>query len=398
LSKYGRALGRSAGKTASITSRASVEVFRDLASLEPVWCQIETHGHATVFQCWRVFQAWVRHIAEPQQIRWVVIGLMHPVSRAPLMLLPLAVRRDKGLYVIEFADLGVSDFNGPVFADGFRPDADEMQRHWNDIVDALPAGDLLHIAKIPHQVNGQKNPLLALAGVRRMNLSAFGTPIGDDWENLVRGSIEPALLKDIETRTRKLEKRGRVKFEVIADRAAAQPAFEAMCAQRAERHAVTQRPNILARPETRDFYNALFDESDRAGVAVIAILSIDGDIIATGYGLVRGKAFHMIFPTFKADRWRNYSPGLQIFLRTMRWASENGLTYFDFTIGAESFKLQFGASERPLYEKLVALSPRGLPAVMANRVKRVVRQSPAAANWALAALAAMKSADVRTAR
>ena len=394
---YDRALGRSLAKTASTASRASVEVFRDLAELEPVWRQLETQGHATVFQCWSVFQAWVRHIAVPQQITWVVIGLMNSQTRAPLMLLPLAVRRSNGLTVIEFADFGVSDFNSPVFADGFRPDANEMQRHWTKILDALPAGDLLHVAKIPHHINGQKNPMLALAGVRRMTLSAFGTPIGNDWEAFMRCSIEPALLKDIEKRTRKLEKRGQVKFEVTADREASQAAFEAMCVQRAERHAVMQRQNILARAETRNFYNALFDQPGCPGAAVVASLSIDEDIIATGYGLVRNNVFHMIFPTFKAGRWRNYSPGLQIFLRTMRWASENGITYFDFTIGAESFKLQFGATERPLYEKLVALSPRGVPAVMANQVKRVVRQSPAAAHWALSAFAALKSSNFGTA-
>ena len=371
------------------TDTASITVFRDLVSLEPFWQRLETDGHATIFQTWAVFQAWVRHAAERQGLTWVVIGVMRGET-TPLMLLPLVVRRSNGLQIIEWADLGVSDFNGPVVARSFHPTAREMQRIWNRILDALPAGDLLHISKMPKFVTGQKNPLLSLPGVHRSSLSAYGTALDGDWNAWAKATIEPKLLKDIAARTRKLEKRGKVEFYVTSEAEQSTPSFDVMCAQRAQRHAAMQRQNILAQPGYRAFYQALFASAQGSGPALIARLTIDGDIIATGYGLADGKAFHMIFPTFKADGWRNYSPGLQLFVRTMQWAAENGYTYFDFTIGGESFKLGLGATERPLYEKAVALSPRGLPFVMANRLKRVVRASPAAAHWAMGALATLK--------
>lgn len=367
----------------SAAAHPRVMVWRDLDSLEPVWCALEAHGCATVFQSWAVFQSWVIHIAQPQRINWVVIGLVHPATGAPLLLLPLAVRRDSGLQVIEFADFGVSDFNGPVMARTFRPDVRTFKKCWHDILGAMPAGDVLRLNKMPHSVNGLRNPLHSLPGVHRMKLSAFGTELGLDWKCWARETIEPKLLNDLEARARKLEKRGRVAFAVTGDRAAAQPAFEAMCAQRAERHAQMKRPNILARPGFSDFYRSLLDDGGNGGPALMASLTLDGEVIATGYGLARDQAFHMIFPTFKADRWRNYSPGLQIFVRTMKWASENGFTYFDFTIGAESFKRDLGATERPLFEKMVALSPRGLPLIMSSHLKRVARHSPRVAQSAL---------------
>ena len=365
---------------AAATAACTLEVYRDLQSLEPIWQRLEAGGHATVFQTWSVFKAWAEHIAAPQHKSWMVIGIFDPLTRQPQMLLPIAVSRDDGMVVVEFADLGVADFNGPVLAANYRPGAAEMKRTWYAILDALPAGDLLRLTKIPPVINGMRNPLLDVPGLQRMNLAAFGMPITAAGLERERFGIDPALLNDIDTRTRKLEKRGRVTFEVAREASLAQPAFDAMCAQRAERHLALKRPNILAQPSTCEFYRSLFNQNGRPGPALIASLKIDNSIIATGYGLAHGNTFHMIFPTFKADRWRNYSPGLQIFLRTIRWAGENGFTYFDFTIGAEQFKRDFGAIERPLYEKHMALSPRALPLVMAHKVKHVIRQSHARRN------------------
>ncbi|MEQ1578737.1 MAG: GNAT family N-acetyltransferase, partial [Hyphomicrobium sp.] len=283
------------------------------------------------------------------------------------------------------------DYNGPVVARQFRPAVMEMHRHWTEILDVLPAGDLLHLAKMPEFLSGQKNPLMSLAGVHRMKLASYGVALGPDWERWPAEAIEPKLLKEITARTRKLEKRGHVTFAVVQNPIEAQPVFEAMLEQRSQRHAQMQRPNILARPGYIDFYRSQFQNAHGDAPAAIASLAIDGELIATGYGLTGNGAFHMIFPTFKADRWRNYSPGLQLITRTMRWAAGRDYSFFDFTIGGESFKRDLGACERPLFEKYVALSPRGIPVIMASRVKRAVRQSPSMAQWAITALGLQNS-------
>lgn len=60
----------------------------------------------------------------------------------------------------------------------------------------------------------------------------------------------------------------------------------------------------------------------------------------------------------------------------MRWALENGFEYFDFTFGAEGCKRELGATERPLSETYAALSPRGLPVIMASHLQCAVCSVP----------------------
>ena len=112
------------------------------------------------------------------------------------------------------------------------------------------------------------------------------------------------------------------------------------------------------------------------GATVIQALLIDGEIIATGYGHVGNDAFHMIFPTFMADKWRNYSPGRHLFRKSMAWAAGQGLSYYDFTVGAEGFKRDFGSSEMQLFERYQALTLPGVLPIACIASRRFIKGSP----------------------
>ncbi len=361
-------------RNASGTLETRITIYRELETLEPVWRAIEGFGHASVFQSWAVFHAWATHIAPSEFATWFVIAVEDQTSARPLLLLPLSVKREGALKIIEGADLGVSDYFAPVIAAGFQPSESEMRRLWDDVRDAIPAGDILRLSKMPAMIGGVRNPLLDLHNVNGMRLSAAGVALDSNWQQWASDHIESKLLADMAARTRKLSKRGTVTFEVASEPQRALELFEHMSTQRAERHVAMARPNILARTSFAAFYKSLLSGGETGSPAIMAALSIDGEVIATGYGLVHDRRLHMIFPTFKGDRWRNYSPGMQLFLKTMEWAATNGMTYFDFTIGSEQFKFDLGAREMPLYEKLVALSPRGLRHAMLERLKRITRR------------------------
>ena len=347
----------------------SVALLRTLDEIEPVWRVLEQCGDATVFQAFDTFAAWTRHIARAYEGEWFVVAVRNLETRRPAMLLPLVLQVRGKLAVIEAADLGVCDFNGPVLERGFLPTREEMTRIWRDVRALLPTADVICLTKMPAVIGTHPNPLLLLGASHRIALSNYKTPLGRDW---TRAALPEKVRADLDVRRRKLEKIGTVSFRSARTEAEADSFYAAMIEQRGARSAATGRSNILDCISHRQFYRALLTPEAETSVACIQALLVDDEIVATGFGLVSDEAFHMIFPTFKAERWRNYSPGMQLFVESMCWAAARGIAYYDFTIGGEEFKMTLGAVEFPLYAHLEPLTLRGVPTVYRERLWRAM--------------------------
>ncbi len=350
-----------------------VEVHFSLAPIADAWRELERSGAATVFQRFEVFDAWTRTVAAGQ-VEWFVVLVRRRLCGRVVMLMPLSLRQTGGLRVIEGADLEVSDFLAPVVADDFRPSRSEMRAIWAGARAGVPAADAIRIAKMPVQIGEVPNPMLLLSGVEPFHLSNFRTqlkPAGYDWTQRIPDKVKA----DIATRRRKLGKRGKLQFRVAETEAEVERYFETMLAQRAERCHAMARGNILEDENYRTFYRSLLKPGRPDSIGVMQALLVDEEIVATGYGLNAGTSFLMIFPTFASQKWRNYSPGLQLFMDSMGWASERGMTWYDFTIGGEGFKRDLAAEAEPLFEYLKACSLKGVPGILAARLRSRLRRS-----------------------
>lgn len=353
-----------------------VSVHRRLEEVQDAWRELERSGAVGIFQRLEVFEAWTRTVAHGQA-DWLVVAVRHRACGRPALLMPLASRQVNGLKLIEGADLEVSDFLAPAIAHDFRPSRIQMRAIWSRVLALLPSADAVRISKMPERIGDQPNPMLLLRGVEPFHLSNFRTRLTDggvDWTERIPGKVKTELA----ARRRKLGKRGKLQFRVAETEAEAERYYETMVAQRAERCRVMGRDNILDRACYRDFYRALIRPGARESVGVMQALLVDDEIVATGYGLNAGSSFLMIFPTFASEKWRNYSPGLQLFMDSMRWAQDRGMTWYDFTIGGEGFKRDLAAGAEPLYEYLSARSLMGAPVVWEARARSWMRRSPMA--------------------
>lgn len=366
----------SAVPAATPAHQVRAAVLTTLNDVEPVWRQLSLQADSTVFQNWDVFRSWVRGVASTCSCDWFVAALFDAKTGQPLLLLPLVKRREGGLDVIEGADLGVADFFAPVIARGFVPTVSEMLVYWAAIKSVLPKADILRLSKLPQRIGRSRNPLLLLPNVNCIKLSNLKADLDADWETWLAANVPEKLRMEVAVRRRKLGKRGAISFGVAKTEDEAERFFTAMLEQRQARFRALGRADILDNPSIQGFYRSLVTPGDPASIGVIQALRSGDEIVATGFGLVYNGAFHMIFPTFRGDGWRNYSPGLQLFLYSMEWAAKSGLKHYDFTIGGEVYKRDLGAEEFPLYEKLTALSLRGKTVVYADRLRRFVRRNP----------------------
>jgi CelD/BcsL family acetyltransferase involved in cellulose biosynthesis len=205
-----------------------------------------------------------------------------------MMLLPLTARRRLGVRTIAFFDLDVCDYAAPVAAPDFAPPREAMSAIWAAVRRALPRADLLRLPRMPALAGGAANPLLLLPGNRLMDMRCYGLTIAPPPENLIQRATRPSTFRDLAKFQRRLERRGAVAFTPASTPEEVDAMMAALIAQRGERFAEMGRYNLLDRPDIRRFYNAAAHDGLKGGPARLFGLSVEGEWVATAYGVVSG--------------------------------------------------------------------------------------------------------------
>ncbi len=100
-----------------------------------------------------------------------------PVTGRPLMFFPLCLRRKWGLRIVEFADLGVCDYNAPIMAPDMAVSAEAMTGLWTEICRRLPPADIVRFTKMPELSFRRPVPLVQLDWMRGMDLRSWTVPL-----------------------------------------------------------------------------------------------------------------------------------------------------------------------------------------------------------------------------
>ncbi|HMN70527.1 MAG TPA: GNAT family N-acetyltransferase [Rhodoblastus sp.] len=346
-----------------------VDACGDLASMRDDWAALEAAGRFTPFQTRAWLEPWYAIVAPHFGASPLIVRVRDRLSGAPLMLLPLARRRESGLALVEFADLGVSDYHAPLFAPEMSELRGQAPALWTRIQAALRPADLFRFEKVPPLVGGLRNPLLDIAR-RRMNFSAWEVALPADRGVFDAGLAGQSFLRELARKNRRIAGRGQVRFAEARTPAELRRAFETLCDQRAARFAELGRDNILQRAPFRAFYEQVaLAAQDRVGR--LFTLCVDDEIVATVFGLARNGRFCMIMSTIGDERWKSSSPGNVAMDRLVSHLIGEGGGVLDFTIGDEAYKRSFGAVERPLSAGVASLSWRGSPRLVADFARKI---------------------------
>src|SRR5664279_125115 len=139
----------------------SVDLLFDLVAAEPIWRRFEAEQYvATPYQRFDFLEPWQREVgvcdgSEP------CIAIARNGERRPLLLLPLALRRQYGIRTLSFMGGKHTTFNMPLWDRDFVAEAADL--------DALVAGlrahgaaDVLALTQQPLRWRGLANPMAML--------------------------------------------------------------------------------------------------------------------------------------------------------------------------------------------------------------------------------------------
>ena len=350
-----------------------VEIGNSLDRLPSAWAQLERTGFTTPFQTMAWLLPWYRIIGSALGATPVFVTVTDARNGAPLMFLPLCRRREGRLRVIEFADLGVSDYNAPLLAADFEPEERELGGILRRIFQALPSADLVRFNKAPEFVGKNRNPLIRHEMFHQMSFRSWGVELPATRAAFDGDVLGSTFRKELQRKHRRIGGRGKVEFETAGTEAQAREIFAALCEQRAARFAELGRHNILEDETFRSFYENVILTSSRDGFAVLSGLRVDGEIVAAMFALRRNGERHLLMSTLQSGKWKSCSPGNVAIDRAISEMIDGQESYLDFTIGDETYKRDFAATPRALYAGVRAQSLIGTAQAFTTNFKAIIR-------------------------
>lgn len=281
----------------------------------------------------------------------------------PVLVLPLVREERRGVVRMTAWDGGVTDYNAPLVAPDFAPTIAEMRALWAELMAALPPCDVVEIDKMPARVGGRSNPLAMLDGVRPSKFSGFPLPLEGGFSAVLETRFDQSHRRSLAKKRKKLMNKGALVFDLLGGEEGAETLGQVL-AWRRERFAGSDRVDAAA--TAARFYRRL---SADGGPARIGRLTLDGVTIAGCFGTLTGSTFQLLAVAHDR-RWNNWSPGLLAIESAIEAAIAAGAEVFDFTIGDEPYKLDFGVVEVPLSDLVAVRSLKGRAAVVLANLRR----------------------------
>lgn len=367
----------------SSTSGIAVDFVRD-------WRQAASRlsvGHRTAFQHGYWLGAWYEafHGFAP-----LIALISDAATGKDIAVVPMISHIRRGIRIVEFADLGVSDNNAPILVLDAALDAaatDAIGRALVDAVRALPdCFDLLRLKKMPAHVGDRPNPLVSLGRIGSCSLNGNLVLTGDDYE-AYRASIKRMQMPRC---WRVFSRHAGARFEIATDVARARELLDVMDVQQQARMRKLGSRFVLNDDAHARFYREVARQGIAEGYAVISALVCDEAVVATTFGVRFGASYFLLRISHAGDSWSNCSPGLLVTERTMAALHAEGVRRFDLSIGNQDYKRRFGAAKVALTDVSIALSWRGAPYAWRDHAAQNLRRYPRLAALASRAIRKMR--------
>ena len=370
-----------------VAPRLSFSISSDLSAVESEWRRFEPLADGTPFQTFDWLAAWQRHIgAREGAIPVIVIGSFRDGRTA--FILPLAVEPRRFGRRLRWLGQDLCDYTAPLLARDFgqRVTPGQFLAVWRQLCERVQADarlrfDWIDLEKMPHQVGAQANPFTAL-DVSPHPSGAHLTHLGDDWEQFYFKKRSSATRRHDRAKRRHLAKYGEIRFLDSASPDDARRMVETMMQQKARSFARRGIADVFARPGCREFLLDLAANATTRHLVHVSRVEIGTTWAAVNLGVVFGDCYYHFAASYDDGELAHYGPGALHLRELMAHAIERGLRRFDFTIGDESYKLEWSDTDVKLWDYGAAATWRGRPASLLattrHRIKRFLKQTPIA--------------------
>lgn len=350
--------------------------IRDFAGFWPRSDRLAT-ARCHVFQCSDILELHCETIAIARHATPLFVAIIGH-NGEPLALLPLSIETDsrftrvfKHTRVLKFLDGGMSDYNAPVV---FPPVADwnteTVRTLWNTLRRHIPAFDIAIFEKMPERVGDLPNPLNLLRTSAREE-SGHGASLSGTWQDF---ATKLPGRRNLRRLSRRLSETGTLRFEVADTPEQYDRSVEALIRHKLLRCFETVGYNSFDHPGYRAYLSKARDLLYPAGPVCMFALKLDDRVIAANLCCAAGPRLIGQICSFD-PHWHDYSPGRILIDKVFEWCFGNGITFYDFGIGNETYKNLYCNADILLRDAAIPSSAKGLVALLWRRTIDRLRQA-----------------------
>jgi CelD/BcsL family acetyltransferase involved in cellulose biosynthesis len=366
---------RGAADDISADSRiAEVAVHTSMAAAEPDWRALEQSGALmTPYQRLAFQAAWHRHVGAIEGATPFIV-VAYNRAREPLMLLPLALRREIGVGVARYFGGKHVTFNMPLYRRDFAWAATQSD------LDAVLLGlrrtalgcDVLALNRQPAQWSGTANPLKVWPSQPSVNDCPV-MRINPDHDAAER--ISNSFRRRLKGKERKLRALPGYSYHIATDADSIRRTLDMFFAVKPLRMAEQKLPNVFADPGIQGFIR----ETCANRTIALHTLRCDDEVIAMFAGVDDNDRFSMMFNTYTMSANAKYSPGLILLRDIVDHYAARGATALDLGVGSDDYKRLFCKDDESIFDSYLGLNARGnvAAALLASfdRLKRAVKRN-----------------------
>lgn len=257
--------------------------------------------------------------------------------------IPMLLREKLGVKLLEPAELGVTDYCAPLINPDALKDDDfkaQIRLLYSDI---LPSHDVLRIQKIRSEDLDLWQALFDFPHVQQ-DFSAHATPLADSHASWSSTALSSSMRKSL--------RRKRNKFERETDAKCEQVAFEDVPKAMDELQNYRKgrfEGDLIQSEAGLEFYKHIAADGHKSGYARIYRLSLGDEVLGYTFGVTHKGIFYYLLIGCDYDNFGKFSPGYLMYDYMIEdWINRGGDT-FDFTIGDEEFKENFGTKPTKMF-------------------------------------------------
>jgi CelD/BcsL family acetyltransferase involved in cellulose biosynthesis len=154
------------------------------------------------------------------------------------------------------------------------------------------------------------------------------------------------LRSQFQRKSRVLAREGAVALRTVRTTDALNPALDAFFAIEGSGWKTRGGTAILADPRVKAFYTAMAALAAERGWLRLRLLELDGAVVAGDFSLAYANGEFLLKTGFDT-RYASFSPGLVLRGEVIRAAIGEGLEFYDFLGGPDSYKLRWTSELRP---------------------------------------------------